>query len=504
MAAPTTSTPYSTARQFIQTLPSWLSQSEAERIASYQFYEDMYWNMPNTYQLIQRGTQADPVYVPSPRVIIDTTNRFLAKEWDFVVNPKTGTPADQALLKSALSALFKRELMYAKFGTQKQFGLIRGDSVWHIVGNADKPQGSRISIYEVDPASYFPIYMDDDLDRLVGCHLVDQVEYNNTVVIRRQTYRKDLETGQITTELALFESGKWDDRDQSPYVPGTSKPGELKLIAQLVPPTPLDPRITSLPVYHVKNNRTPASPFGSSELRGLERIVAAVNQTISDEDLAIALDGIGMYVTTSSPPTDDKGNEINWILGPGRVVEIDDGSDFKRLDGVKGLPALEHARFLLENTYEAAGIPDAAVGRVDVKVAESGISLALQMQPLLAKNKDKETEMLGVHDHMLYDIVHSWFPVYEGLTIEGVEVASVVGDPMPMNKKETIDNLVSLVKEGIISAAYARVKLVELGWEIPEEMGADIVLEQQALAEARGYDAFTNRMFQEQDTTGGA
>lgn len=493
----TTSTPYTTARQFIATLPSWLGQADAERIAAYQLYEDMYWNMPDTFKLMQRGSDTAPIYIPSARVIIEATNRYLAKDWDYVIDPRIGTPADRELIDAQLKRLFKRELMWAKFSTQKRFGLIRGDAVWHIVADPTKAPGKRLSVYEVDPAAYFPIYQDDDLDRLVGCHLVDQIEYASKTVIRRQTYRKDPVSGVITSELALFESAKWDDRDLTPYTDGTSKANTLKLIAQLQPVTPLPPQITALPVYHIKNNRTPGSPFGSSELRGLERISAAVNQAISDQELSLALDGIGLYATTSGPPVDADGNETNWTLGPGRVVELDATADFKRISGVQSLPGLEHIKFLLSEQRRGAGVPDIAAGMVDVTVAESGIALALQLSPLLAKNAEKEQEMLGVYDHMLYDITHAWLPTFEGFTIADVEVTSIVSDPMPINRKDRIDEILKLVAGGLVSAAYAREKLIELGYEFPENMGADIVQEITAISEARSFDPFASRVASE-------
>jgi len=496
----TTSTPYSTVRPLMGAAPTWLGAADAERIESYRIYEDMYWNAPETFVLMQRGSESNPIYIPSAKVIIEATNRYLGVGFDYLVDPRVGTPADQLVAQGQLERLFKREMLWTKFSTQKRFGLIRGDAIWHIIGDAAKLPGSRISIYEVDPASYFPIYEDDNLDRLVGVHLVDQVEYEKKVVVRRQTYRKVPGTTTITTELALFEAGKWDDRDSTPYGEGSTgkQSEELKLVKQLVPVTPLDVKITALPVYQVCNMRTPSSPFGSSELRGLERISAAVNQGISDQELALALDGIGLYATTSGPPTDVDGNEVNWILGPGRVVEIDPETDFKRVAGVSSLPALEHVKFLLEEQRRAAGVPDIAAGMVDVTVAESGIALSLQLSPLLAKNAEKEQEMLGVYDHMLYDIVQMWLPTYEGVSpgLE-VEVASIVQDAMPVNREARVAELLALLAAKVISAEYAREELTKYGYDFPAEMGEAIVAETTALTAATGYDPFASRVSSE-------
>ena len=479
-------TQWSSVAPMLDPFPAWMSAADGERHMAYLKYEQMYWNSPDTFKLVQRGSDSNPVYIPSAKVIIEATNRFLAKDWDYVIDPRVGTPADRTLLDQMMRTLFKRETVWTKFATQKRYGLIRGDALWHIVADPTKPPGRRLSIYEIDPGRYFPIYEDDDPDRLMGMHIVDQIEYEKKVVTRRLTYRKDPETGQISTETSLWEIGSWDDRDPD---------AEMKKVKQVVPPTWLPPTITSFPVYHIRNNPTPGTAFGSSELRGLERIFASVNQTISDQELSIALDGIGLYSTTSGPPVDDDGNETNWVLGPGRVVELDQDTEFERVTGVTNLPGIEHVNFILGKAQQAAGIPDLAVGDVDVSVAESGIALYMHLSPLLAKNAEKEQEMLGVYDHMLWDIVHMWLPVYEGFTA-GMElvIASVVGDPMPENRQEKISEILQLLSAGVISAAYAREKLSKFGYDFPDEMGADIVQETQALAEARGYDPFMNRV----------
>ena len=207
-------TPYSGAKRLFGTVPTWMREADAERIQAYQLYEQMYWNAPDTYSLLARGSDSDPVYIPAPKTIVEACNRYLAQGFDFVVDPVSGSPADRILVQSMMRSLFVREQVYAKFNSQKRYGLIRGDAVWHLLADPTKAPGHRISMYEVDPASYFPIYDLDNPDKVVGVHLVDQhIDENtqNTVVIRRQTYRKQ-DDGTITTELAYWELGKWDDR----------------------------------------------------------------------------------------------------------------------------------------------------------------------------------------------------------------------------------------------------------------------------------------------------
>lgn len=68
--------------------------------------------------------------------------------------------------------LFKRETMYAKFASQLRYCLIRGDAVWHFTADPNKPAGKRISIHELDPATYFPIHDEDDPEKLIGVHTI--------------------------------------------------------------------------------------------------------------------------------------------------------------------------------------------------------------------------------------------------------------------------------------------------------------------------------------------
>lgn len=457
-------TPYSTAMRYApNTAPSWVSAEDHERIRAYAFYENIYDNVPETFQIAQRGTDADPVYIPSAKIIIEATNRFLAKDFTYMVDPDVGSPEAQAAANLAFRRLFKREDMYAKFASQRRYGLIRGDAVWHVLADPRKPAGRRLSIQEVDPASYFPIYDEEDPDRLLGVHLVTPfLERDGSTTLLRQTYRKQPEN-RISTEYTKWHLGAWDDRILG---------GRLELIKTIISERLLPADITSIPVYLIKNGRVPSSPFGFSELRGIERLMAAVNQTVSDQEIALALEGLGVYATTSGAPVDDKGNETTWKIGPGRVIELEPDSSFQRVTGITSIaPSLEHIRFIMGSMQQAIGVPDIAVGNVDVTVAESGIALAMHLSPLLAKNEEKEASMLGVYDQMLYDIAHMWFPAYEGLLFPDVEVVSVVSDPMPKNRRLELDDIIKLVTAGIMSVATAQSRLTALGFEFdPNEM----------------------------------
>lgn len=492
-------TPYSTAKALMGPRDSWLGADDAERLAAYQVYESIYRNVPEAFKLVQRGSDQNPIYLPSAKTIIEAKNRYLAKRWTYALDPGKGTDQEREILNFALQNLFRRERIWSKFSTQKRWGLVRGDSVWHIVADPEKPEGRRISVYEVDPASYFPISDDWNPDKIYGVHLVDPVmNAAGKTVIKRQTYRKT-ETGTITYECSWWETGAWDDRDpDNKLKPIASKDMPEGQVA--VPEEELDSRITAIPVYHIKNSRTPNTPFGTSDLAGLETIIAGVNQRMSDQDLALALEGLGLYWTNSGPPVDEDGNETNWRMGPGWVVEIDPDSTFGRVTGVSSVDAsLAHINKLEQAMREASSVPDIAIGSVDVQTAESGIALAFKMGPILAENEEKEQEILAVTDNLLYDLTTMWFPVYEALE-NAARPVSIVDDPLPTNRKAVLEEITTMLtaEPPLISAEYARTLIQEkLGYDFPDEMANAVVDEAKSIAAARSVDPFASRVAEE-------
>lgn len=492
-------TPYSTVKPLMGPLETWMSPEDAERIAAYGVYESIYRNVPEAFKLVQRGEEQNPIYLPSARTLIEAKNRYLAVDWTYALVPSLGSDQDRQMLAYHLDTLFKREIIPVKFETQKRWGLIRGDAVWQIVADEEKPEGSRISVYEVDPASYFPIYDPWNPEKVTGVHLVDAVvNAGGKTVIKRQTYRK--EEGVVSYELSWWEVGAWDDRDSDNEL----KKAEAKDIPEGEENKPdlydLPDRITALPVYHVKNSRSTSSPFGTSDLAGYETLIAGINQTMSDEEITLAMQGLGLYWTNSSPPVDENNEETNWKFGPGWVLEIDEESTFGRVGGVGSVEPMQvHISKMESSMREAAGVPDIAVGRVDAQVAESGIALAFQMAPILSANKEKEKEILSTMDHMLYDLTTMWLPEFEGFDTPARAV-SATGDALPTNRKAVLEEVVMMLstEPPMISIEYARTIIQEkLGYDFPLEMAQAVVTNAQQMAEARNVDPFASRVREE-------
>lgn len=472
-------TPYTTAVPFFGAKPSWISNDlDIQRIQSYQTYEEIYWTVQDTFKVQIRGSNDLAIYVPTARIIVDTTNRYTAPEFAVTFVDRTTGMADTTDAQAAALAftdLFARERFFSKFNGAKRYGLIRGDWVWHVTADLSKPAGTRISITAVDPAMYFPITADDDVDQIIGCHLAVQIVTPSGPQVHRLTYRKVLDgngnpTGAITVEEGLFELNKWEVPDARP----------AKVIQQ---PTTLPAEITSLPVYHVRNFEEPGNPFGSSELRGFEMLMRGVNQTISDEDLALALEGIGMYSTDAPQPTDESGKAVPWQLGPGRVVQRPEGTSFDRVNGVSDLkPYGDHYGRLMDALKQSASVPDVAVGAVSVEIAQSGIALALQLQPLVAKAGEKNTVITEVHTQMMYDLLNGWMPAFEQTSFNNVRPVCTVGSAVPIDRAERVSELNDMLDRKVISTAYYRSEMTKLGYVFPQDIQAQVDSEAQKAA----------------------
>lgn len=481
-------TPYSTGAEFFGTKPTWIPDPlDIQRIQSYQTYEEMYWNVPDIFKISLRGTNALPIYIPTTRTIVNTTNRYYGADFQVIVSGTEAASVAGAQL--AIADFMKREKFRSKLSGSKRYGLIHGDAIWHLTADESKALGSRISLTAIDPGMYFPITDPDDVDRILGCHLVEMITTPDGDRIRRLTYRKVPKadgTNQITVEEGIFAVDKWGGPTDAPQT----------VIRDV---TPLPDFIKSLPVYHTKNTEQPGDPFGSSEVRGLERIMGAVNQAVSDESLALALMGIGMYATDASHPIDPTTKKpVPWQLGPGRVVHHD-GTRWDRIQGVGNLGESygTHYYRLWEALKWASGTPDVAIGNVDVSVAQSGIALALQLGPMLAKASEKNELLLDTTNQLYFDLLTMWFPAYEQTTFTGISVDCAVGNAVPIDREARFAELNDMLDRGVIDTEYYRTEAQKLGYRFPEGIGGRAKAE----FDARNASDFGARLADEVDDT---
>jgi hypothetical protein len=496
-------TPYSTGASLFGQKPTWVSDElEQQRLQSYQLYEAIYWNNPGTFKLVQRGTNDQPIYVPSARTIVDTVNRYVAPGFSLNITARAedGTPVEDSpdvlAARFAMQDFFKRERFEAKFSGAKRYCQIQGDWVWHLTADPTKPVGSRLSLNTLDPSMYFPQFDPNNIERIVAVFLAEPyTPEDGEPGVRRICYRKvpSGDTSKITVEEGIFESDTWESLTAAP-----------RQVVRAVSDLPED--ITSIPVYHIKGFEEPGNPWGSSEVRGFESLMTAINQTMSDEDLTLALEGIGMYHTTASHPVDpDTRKPVPWQLGPGRVVTHAEGTDWDRVEGARSVsPYGDHYDRLVTSMREAAATPDIAVGAVDVQIASSGIALALQLQPVLAKADEKNTLIIGTHNQMFYDILMMWYPAYEETVFAGIVVDCIVKSAVPIDREARFTELNDMLDRDVIDAEFYRSEASKLGYVFPPDIADRTAAIAAAKAQTQA-DAFSSRVNTELNSgSGGA
>lgn len=472
-------TPWSSLDNMLGKPPFWWPEEERPRIQSYEKYDQMYWNDPTQYA-IRVLEDEQPIYVPNARVVVDTTAQWLMKGLQIVPTASTITDPvnDQTEVNQlpaahqTLENFMRRERFRSKYAVNKKAGITRGDSAFHITADPDKPAGSRISIDTLHPGMVWRVPDEDDPDDIVRIHIVDQftqkVDGQDKVRIRKLTYfklkpdDKDNPSAfqRIAREEAIYElegeKGFW-------YGP---TPKKIKTILkwELLPEG-----ITQFPVYWFPNMEWESQLYGSSELRGLEFLDWAASQGTTDTQAALALHGLGVYATDGGRPVDDRGNETDWEIVPGGVAEVPSGSYFRRVEGVTSIqPMMDQLKYLESKMFAAAGLTDVALGEVDVKVAQSGIALAIKFMPTLAHIEDRDTAHTEIMQQMWFDL-RAWFEAYDSeFQIPEVDV-QIAKSKLPPDRVTTLNELNNLFDRKIISRKTYRLLAADLGYQIDDK-----------------------------------
>lgn len=463
-------TPYSTVMPLVgEDMPTWTPEEEAERIASYQKYDEMYWNHPSAFKLVSRGAEEKPIYIPEPRRIVDATAHFLLKGLRIEMENGEAESPDAKFLR----AFMDREVFVSRFTTAKLAGVARGDYIFHVTADPLKPPNTRVSITTVDPASYFPIFDDNDPDKRIGVDLVEQYMTNDgNVRLKRQRYKYVVIGGRrrIQSSLGIYEIQDW----WKPTATLVEKVMDEKLLPEA---------INTIPVYAFKNIDWDGQLYGSSELRGFEKLFVAINQSVTDEEIALALEGLGVYATDAGAPEAEDGEEEgSWVIAPGMVQELPAGAYFKRVEGVGSVqPMQDHITYLTKVLHGAAATFDTA--QIDVQTAESGIALAIKFLPTLAKIESRDELGLSVLTQMWWDL-RQWFQAYENVKISG-NIVPKLGEKLPQNRTAQLNELNNMMDRKVISRAYYRREMKKFGYDIPEDIEEEVLEEERIMAEAR-------------------
>jgi len=512
------SSPYDTATLLKMPVPAHVTDDDdILRVRAYLTYEAIWDNIPGVYDELLRKDD-DPLarrLVPVIRDIIEATNRYLGQDMETVWAAQPGTSVTDDQMNewnTRFNSFWAREEVGIKFLSSKRWLLIKGDCVLYITADPSKPEGSRVRFGTVEPEQFFPIWDPADGERMLGCYLVSVVESDDDdEIIQRIEYRKVLSeeqsselngapVGTIFYRLGFFEADGWDDRNGEDVAevdaPSWAQPAPDAELSPLEG-YPLDARITTLPVYHIRNRRRggKVGRFGTSDIQGLETVLAGIVQNVSDEDLTVAMDGLGVYWTTSGKSRDKDGKEVPWIIGPASVAELEPDGAMGRIQGVGSVqPYQDHIDYLMGTARGANGAPAVASGQVPSDVALSGVALRIHFMPTLAANAEREAEMASKWTHALYDLLNMWFPVYEGWQPLPLQPSVVFGDPLPPDRNAIIQEVMALLSPvQLVSREWAADYLAEkLGYDFPKDMLTKAAAEQQQMLDAEAQQIAAN------------
>jgi len=480
-----TYTQWSSISGYGGTKPNWVPVEDQSRLLAYMKYDQLYWNEPRQFVLrVLEGEQ--PLYIPNARIIVDTTAHYILKGLELM-------PDGPDSLKVALNNFLKREMFYSRFHTAKHTGVARGDYFFHLTANPIKQAGTRLSLNAVDPSMVFPVYDEDEPDKMIACHIAEQYylpDDPNTIRVRKLTYRLDESSGKrrISREEGIYEL--------DPVWWGKAP----KLVKQRIPFGYLDERITAIPIYAFKNRDWDGELFGSSELRGFETMLQTISQGATDVSAALSLEGLGVYATDGGRPVDDDGNEVDWEVAPGRVMEVTQGSYFRRVEGVGSItPASDQIKYLENKISEAAALTDVALGRVEAQIAQSGIALAIRFMPTLAKVEQRDAAGIGKLQQLFYDWI-TWHEVFERESLDG-EVIPVLGDKLPVDRTALVNELNNMLDRRVISTKYYRDEMIKLGYVFPRNIEDDILKDLERNQVSKAYQEKVEETDQNLDTT---
>lgn len=479
---------------------SYLPAEDQKRAQAYKKYDQLYWNDREQYTLrVLEGEE--PVHVPNPRTVVDTTAHFFMKGLRISPkDPENSAPAPRNLnaeaevqsededesrkpgddegeavgkpqearaklsMGDALKAFLDREMFYARFQNAKHAGVARGDFAFHMTADPEAEEGSRISLTPVQP---WKIILDEDPEdstKIIEVHLVDLVVHpadKDKKVVRELRYWYD-EAKLVHSQQILWSTETaWYDEEERQAV----ETGEEFVF---------DSAIKSIPVYVFHNTNWDSARYGTSELRGFETTFQGISQITTDQSAALALEGLGVYVTDGGPPVNaTTGKPEDWVISPGRVVEPPGGSYFRRVEGVGSVkPNMDHIEYMESKIREAGGLSDVALGRVDVQTAQSGIALAIKFMPTLAKLEERDEAGVGKLKQLFYDW-KAWHGVYENQVFDE-EIVVTLGDKLPSNRTDRVNELNNMLDRGVISRKYYRAEMQNLGYIFPDDIEEQI------------------------------
>lgn len=461
--------------------PSWLPGEDGQRAAVYDSLESVYWSEDLSYTLRVLVTE-QPIYSPNPRIVVDTISHYLLKG----LTVKVEDPDKNKQENQDLCDFLDREMFYPRFHTAKHGGCIHGDFCLHMTADPDKPAGKRVSLTSVHPGKVVRKFDDDDGEKITEawiCEPYVDPDNSDQALVRRLHYwyvegaittKSDDPEEPIPPDLKLAQDGlmRYVWSEEEILVNDDALWEEEEEVYQvLMPPEQLPEEINHIPVFWFKNIAMDGQPFGSSDLRGLERLFRGVSQQVTDLNVAMALDGLGQYTTDAPPPANPDGSEGTWTIEPGQVQQVPNGNFFKRIEGVGSVqPMLDTIGYAENQINQASGVSAVSMGDVPPATANNPMALAVNFMPTLSKIQERDHFGVAKLRHVFWMWTQFREAYEDKAWPEKLKIVVAIGDKLPQDRTARVNELNNMLDRDIISRAYYRQEMSLLGYEFPDDI----------------------------------
>ena len=234
----------------------------------------------------------------------------------------------------------------------------------------------------------------------------------------------------------------------------------------------LDLHIDFLPVIHLPNTVAGEEHYGESVIDRVAQVFDDISSVDTDTAAAATLVGSPIIALSGAvPPTEQQGTTgpLGVRIEGGQVWTMGDGGRMDALDMSAHLVALRDQGEHLRHVASVNGrVPEALLGRIKPSEVPSGFALALGFTPfesLLGEarlvRKEKYALLLKFVQRMA--IAAAELPAGPSLRAE-----MVMGEYLPANRAEIIDQVVQMFAAGLLSLVTALTLLQAAGVEIDD------------------------------------
>jgi hypothetical protein len=138
---------------------------------------------------------------------------------------------------------------------------------------------------------------------------------------------------------------------------------------------------------------------------------------------------------------------------------------------------LDHVNWIDDHVMEASATFRAS--RIDPQTAVSSAAVNLKFLPTLAKLEQRDLAGVDMLQQLWFDW-SAFHTAYEGDDIEGLELDVRLGEKLPLNRVDKLNELNNMMDRKVISRRYYRSQMVTMGYTFPDDIDQQIDAERKA------------------------